>query len=339
MRLITSWLLIGTLLAQTKIRVGSTIPADSPWEEALDTYIKEVQRRLGPDKITFRKYLGGQLGGELEMARSLRLGTLDMAVLSLAGLAEGLGMPELQVLEMPFLFESNEEVDYVLNKLFAELDRRFQEKGVVLILFGVNGWRNFGSREKAILSPADLKGLKMRAQEAAVYTEMYKALGATPIPLPAPEVLMALKNKMIDGFDQTIVFSQATGWLDQVKHYTLTEHIYQAGAIVLSKKVYDRLSSEMQAALRIADKRAEIEKTGLKLVRDEEQSLLASIEKAGNVRIYRLSPQQREAFRKVAQVAYPRVEAAVGPEGKKLLSQIQAALAEYRRQKQSVPPR
>ena len=326
---------VAILMAQTRIRVGSTVPVDSPWEEVLDIYIKEVQQRLGPDKITFRKYLGGQLGGELEMARSLRLGTLDMGVLSLAALAEGLGMPELQVLEMPFLFESNEEVDYVLNKLFGELDRRFQEKGVVLILFGVNGWRNFGCRDRAILSPADLKGLKMRAQEAAVYTEMYKALGATPMPLPAPEVLMALKNKMIDGFDQTIVFAQATGWLDQVKHYTLTQHIYQAGAIVMSKKVFDKLPAEYQAALRIADKRQEIEAMGLKRVRDEEQSLLAAIEKGSNIRIYRLSPSQREAFRKAAQAAYPKIEAAVGPEGKKLLSQIQAALSEYRRQKKS----
>ncbi len=330
---------VAILMAQVKIRVGSTVPVDSPWEEALDTYVKEVQRRLGPDKITFRKYLGGQLGGELEMARSLRLGTLDMAMLSLAGLAEGLGMPELQVLEMPFLFESNDEVDYVLNKLFGELDRRFQEKGVVLILLGVNGWRNFGCRERAILSPADLKGLKMRAQEAAVYTEMYKALGATPIPLPAPEVLMSLKNKMIDGFDQTIVFAQATGWLDQVKHYTLTQHIYQAGAIVMSKKVFDKLPGEYQAALRIADKRQEIEAIGLKRVREEEQSLLAAIEKGGNVRIYRLSPSQREAFRKAVQVAYPKIEAAVGPEGKKLLSQIQAVLSEYRRQKKSTSPK
>jgi TRAP-type C4-dicarboxylate transport system substrate-binding protein len=335
------WLIGGLLLtlvgAQVKIRVGSTVPTDSPWEEALDTYIKEVHRRVGPDKLTFRKYLGGQLGGEIEMARSLRLGTLDMAVLSLAGLAEGLGMPELQVLEMPFLFESNEEVDYVLSKMFPELDRRLQEKGVVLILLGVNGWRNFGSRERPILSPSDLKGLKMRAQEAAVYTEMYKALGATPIPLPTPEVLLALKNKMVDGFDQTVVFAMATGWMQQIKHYTLTQHIYQAGAIVMSKKVFDKLSPDLQAALRISDKRAEIEQIGLKLVRDEEQSILASIEKEGQVKIYRLSPQQREAFRKAVQSAYPKIEAAVGPEGKKLLSQVQAALAEYRRQKKATP--
>jgi len=339
MRWAIGGLLLAFLGAQVKLRVGSTVPTDSPWEEALDTYIKEVHRRVGPDKVVFKKYLGGQLGGELEMARSLRMGTLDIGVLSLASLAEGLGMPELQVLEMPFLFESNEEVDYVLDKLFPEIDRRLQEKGVVLILFGVNGWRNFGTRERPILSPADLKGLKMRAQEAAVYTEMYKVFGATPIPLPAPEVLLALKNKMVDGFDQTVVFSMATGWMQQIKHYTLTQHIYQAGAIVLSKKVYDKLPPDLQAALRIADKRSEIERIGLKLVRDEEQSILASIEKEGNVKIYRFTSQQREVFRKAAQAAYPKIEAAVGPEGKKLLAQVQAVLAEYRRQKKATPAR
>jgi hypothetical protein len=63
MRWAIGGLLLAFLGAQVKLRVGSTVPTDSPWEEALDTYIKEVHRRVGPDKVVFKKYLGGQLGG------------------------------------------------------------------------------------------------------------------------------------------------------------------------------------------------------------------------------------------------------------------------------------
>ncbi|GIV22476.1 MAG: TRAP transporter substrate-binding protein [Bacteroidia bacterium] len=320
-------------LAQTKLRVGSTIPYDSPWEEAFDTYVKAVQEKAGPGKVTFRKFLSGQLGGEVEIVRSLRMGTLDIGILSVGGIAEGLSMPELLVLEMPFLFESDEEVDYVMDALFEEFRRRLEAKGLVLVLWGVNGWRNFGCAARPILSPADLKGLKMRAQETPIYIEMYKALGATPVPIATPEVLMALKNRMVDGFDQTVVFAVSTGWMGQIKHYTLSRHIFQPGAIVISKKTFDRLPPDIQKALLVADKRAVIQAAGRKLVRDEEQSILASIEKEGNVQFYRLTPQQRETFRKALQAAMPRLEAALGPEGKVLMAQVRNKVMEFRKKK------
>ncbi|MCS7188647.1 MAG: TRAP transporter substrate-binding protein DctP [Bacteroidia bacterium] len=332
-RLISYFLVLSLCGAQTKLRIGSTVPYESPWEEALDIYIKEVSQAAGAGKLNFRKFLSGQLGGEVEMVRSLRMGTLDVGVFSIGGLAEGLSMPELLVLEMPFLFESDEEVDYVMDALFDEFSRRLAEKDVVLVLWGVNGWRNFGCATKPILSPADLKGLKMRAQETPIYIEMYKALGATPVPLPTPDVLMALKNRMVEGFDQTVVFAVSTGWMGQVKHYTLTRHIFQPGAIVISKKVFDKLPADLQKALLLKEKRAEIQATGRKLVRNEEQSILASIEKEGNVKFYHLTPQQKEAFRKAMQAAMPRIEADLGSEGKALLSQVRAKIAEYRKMK------
>ncbi|MDW8236118.1 MAG: TRAP transporter substrate-binding protein [Bacteroidia bacterium] len=320
------------LLAQTKLRIGSTIPYDSPWEEALNTYIKAAEEGA-PGKFSFRKFLSGQLGGEIEMVRSLRMGTLDMGVFSIGGLAEGLSMPELLALEMPFLFESDEEVDYVMDALFDEFKRRLAAKDVVLIFWGVNGWRNFGCATRPILTPADLKGLKMRAQETPLYIEMYKALGATPVPIPTPDVLMALKNRMVEGFDQTLVFSVSTGWLGQIQHYTLSRHVYQPGALVMSKKAFDKLSPDLQKALLVETKRADLQNTGRKLVRDEEQSILAGIEKQGNVRFYRLTSQQREAFRKAVEAATPKLEAALGPEGKALLQQVRARLTEFRKKK------
>ncbi|GIV26004.1 MAG: ABC transporter substrate-binding protein [Bacteroidia bacterium] len=331
MRWLRVGLLAGLLLAQVKLRVGSTIPYDSPWEEALDTYLKAVEEAAGKGQVTFRKYLSGQLGGEVEMVRSLRMGTLDIGVLSVGGLAEGLSMPELLVLEMPFLFESDEEVDYVMDALFPEFSRRLEEKGIVLVLWGVNGWRNFGCASRPILTPADLKGLKMRAQETPLYIELYKLLGATPVPMPTPDVLMALKNRMVDGFDQTVVFAVSAGWMGQIKHYTLSRHVFQPGAIVISKKVFDKLPPQLQKALRVEEKRASIQAAGRKLVRDEEQSILAGVEKEGGVKIYRLTPQQREAFRKAVEGARARFEAHLGPAGKALLAQVQAKIAEYRR--------
>ncbi|MCS7297501.1 MAG: TRAP transporter substrate-binding protein [Bacteroidia bacterium] len=324
---------IALVWGQVRLRVGSMVPYDSPWEEALNLYIKAVEKVAGPGKITFRKFLSGQLGGEVEMVRSVRMGTLEAGMFSIGALAEGLSMPELMVLEMPFLFESDEEVDYVMDALFEDFKRRLAEKDLVLVFWGVNGWRHFGCASRPILSPNDLKGLKMRAQETPIYIEMYKALGATPVPLAGPEVLMALKNRMVEGFDQTVVFSVSTGWIQQVKHFTLSAHIYQPGGLVLSKKFFDKQPPEVQRALLVEAERAALQAAGRKLVREDEQSILASVEKEGNIRFYRLSPQQREAFQKAIQGAMPRIEAQLGPAGKELLTQVRTKLAEYRKKK------
>ncbi len=329
-----AWIWLGAFLllwGQTRLRVGSMVPADSPWEDALNEYIKAVERTLGPGKVTFRKFLGGQLGGEVEMVRSVRMGTLDMGMFSIGAMAEGLGMPELLVLELPFLFESDEEVDYVMDQLFEDFKKRLMEKDVVLIFWGVNGWRHFGCSTKPLLTPADFKGLKMRAQEAPTYIEMYKALGATPVPLPMTELLMALKNRMVDGFDQTVIFSVSTGLMGQIKHFTLSRHVYQPGALVMSKKTFDKLPADIQRALLVEKERASLQAKGRKLVRDEEQSILASVEKDSGVRFYRLSPQQREAFRKAMEAAMPRFEAHLGPQGKPLLALVRAKITEYRK--------
>lgn len=333
MRVVRWFFAFALLWGQVKLRVGSMVPTDSPWEEALDDYIKAVERATGPGKVSFRKFLSGQLGGEVEMVRSVRMGTLDVGMFSTGAMAEGLSMPELLVLELPFLFESDEEVDYVMDALFEEFKKRLLEKDIVLIFWGVNGWRHFGCATKPILSPADLKGLKMRAQEAPTYIEMYKVLGATPVPLPMTELLMALKNRMVDGFDQTVIFSVSSGLMGQIKHFTLSRHVYQPGALVISKKAFDRLPPEIQRALLVEKERAGLQAKGRKLVRDDEQSILAGAEKDANVKFYRLSPQQRDAFRKVIEAAMPRFEAHLGPQGKSLLAQVRGKIAEYRRSK------
>ena len=95
-----------SLFAQTKVRFGSVIPKDSPWEMGINDYIKEVESKSG-SALKFRTYLGGQMGGEVEMIKGLAMGTLDAGAFSSAAVAEALDIPEFQVFELPFLFNNN----------------------------------------------------------------------------------------------------------------------------------------------------------------------------------------------------------------------------------------
>ncbi|MCS6980236.1 MAG: TRAP transporter substrate-binding protein [Flavobacteriales bacterium] len=308
-----------------KVRFGSVIPKDSPWEEGVMAYVKQAESKSG-GRLKFKTYLGGQLGGEVEMIKSIAMGSLDAGAFSLAAMAEALSLPQLQLFELPFLFSSDEEADYVMDKMFDRMSEILAQKGIVLILWGTNGWRSFGTKSKPALSPADLKGLKMRAQESDVYIQFYKALGATPVPIATPEVLVALKTGMVDGYDQTPVFSLSSSWINTVKHFTLTKHIYQPGAVVVSKRFLDKQPADLQQALLARAERQNLQKTSRELVRKEDAEVLGSFPGIG-IKVYNLSEAQREAFKKASQPVYTILE---GKIGKNLIQEVNTHLRAFK---------
>ena len=90
-------------------------------------------------------------------------------------------MPELSVLELPFLFESFDEADYTLdNHLFQPVSDAVSRQGFVMYQWAENGWQSFGSTFGPVKSPADLKGKKWRVQDSKVHWKIYEAFGASP---------------------------------------------------------------------------------------------------------------------------------------------------------------
>jgi len=311
-----------------RVRLGSVIPKDSPWEEGLDQYLNTVTKRSG-NQITFKKYLGGQLGGEVEMVKSIAMGTLHAGAFSTAAISEALNLPELQLFELPFLFNTDEEADYIMDKvMFNTMYDLLLKKGIVLVMWGTNGWRNFGTRTKAIVTPADMRGMKMRSQEADVYVKFYKALGATPVPIATPEVLVSLKTGMVDGFDQTTIFIIATGWVTNAKYYTISRHIYQPGAIVFSKRYFDRFSPELQKAVLSRDVIFDLSAKSRRLVRADDAILTKSIGEDFGLEVITLTEQQRNEFRKACQPVYTQMAQKIPPA---MIQKVKTALAEYRK--------
>ncbi|RME54444.1 MAG: TRAP transporter substrate-binding protein, partial [Deltaproteobacteria bacterium] len=227
-------LLGGAGKSRYTIKFGTVAPPDTPWAIQLND-IKERVERESKGKIRFKLYLGGQLGGEIEMVQQVRRGRIQGGGFSTGAIADI--VPELSILELPYLFRDEAEADRILDEIaFEPLSEKLAEKGFYLAYWGENGWRSFGTKTRPIRKPEDLAGMKMRVQENPVHIEMYKALGATGIPLPVVEVIGALQTGLVDGFDNTPLFSVASEWIYKVKYYTLTRHIYQPAAIIFNKR-------------------------------------------------------------------------------------------------------
>jgi tripartite ATP-independent transporter DctP family solute receptor len=278
--------------AKQVLKFGTVAPDNTPWADELKGIQKRVDSESGGN-IQIKTYLGGQLGGELEILQGLRRGRIQGAGLTSAALASA--VPEMELLEIPFLFESNEEADFILdNYLFEPFKKLFEKRGLVLVTWAENGWRDVATKSKVVRTPADLKGLKIRSQESKVHLGYWKKLGANPVPIPVPEVLSSLQTGLVEGFDNTPLFTLAAELHTAIKHYSVSRHIYQPAAIVYSKQLWDGLNEgDRKILMGSGNAQAAMAR---KAVRALGTDLLGVLREAG-IQVVELSQKERMVFR------------------------------------------
>ncbi|MBI2376539.1 MAG: TRAP transporter substrate-binding protein [Deltaproteobacteria bacterium] len=299
------------------VKVASVAPADTPWSELLDR-IKERVNAGARDKLKMRPFFGGKLGGEKETIRETREGRIQMWGGSTAALATI--VPELYALEAPFLFESSEEADFVLDNYLREPARKLlEEKGFVLYQWAENGWHGIATKTKCVKTPADLMGLKIRSQEAQIHLDTFKALGANPVEISVPEVLPALNQGVVDGFSNTPLFTFAVSWYQGIKFYTVTNHVYQPAALVYSKKWFDKQPKEVQTLLMSSP--ADDEKFGRKGVRELQGPLLDNFRNS-QIEVCELTSDQRDSFKKATSKIFETYRKKSGDSGKPIFQAI-----------------
>lgn len=313
--------------AEVIITLGSVAPQDSPWHALLTKYEKAVEAKSN-GRVDVRLKLGGVLGDENEMVTKCRRGQVQAVGVSTGALASL--VPELNIVELPYLFRTPEEADHVLDTVLADpMDKLFRERGFVLGFWSENGFRNFGTRDGAIRKPEDLRGKKMRAQESPVHMAMYRAFGAAATPLPTTEVPQALATGNVDGFDQSALFTIAASWYKSIKHYSLSQHIYQPAVITYNAEWFDKLPADLQKII-VEEGRA-MQPKGRKLVRQILAELLGML-KQNQVEVHELTAQERLAFEKLAKPTWAEFKKTHGAKAGKLLDEVEKALKGLRGQ-------
>jgi TRAP-type C4-dicarboxylate transport system substrate-binding protein len=275
------------------LNFATVAPDGTPWADQL----RDTQKRIKKDSngaVNVRVFLGGSMGSEVEIVEDIAKGQrLQGGGMSTAALGEGANIPLLMLPELPYLFRNVAEADAVMDEvLFAPVSAALAAKGFVLGCWAENGWRNFATMGPAS-SPEQLAKFKMRSQESPVHLGMYEKLGVQAVAKPTSEVLPALNTRIVDGFDNTPLFSIAAGWIEPVSHYTLSKHIYQPAAIIYSKKFMDSLSADLQRIV-IGDALAE-SRRGRVGVRALEAELIDSIRSMGKT-VTALTPAERKVF-------------------------------------------
>jgi TRAP-type C4-dicarboxylate transport system substrate-binding protein len=289
-----------------ELNIGTLAPKGTPWMAMLEQFEKEIEAESkGRINVILRP--PGMMG-EVEMVREVRTGErLQAAGISTGALAEGGNIPQLALVELPFLFKTDKEADHVLDTLFDTYSGILAKRGFVLGIWSENGWRSFATKGSAILTPQDLPKFKMRSQESPVHMQMYAAYGVVAVQKPMTEVLTSLQSNVIDGLDNTALFIQSAGLADALDHFTVTRHIYQPAAIVFSKRWFDTLPPDLQTLVK--SKKA-LGPGGRTAIRAEEQAMMENFELFG-VEVHTLTDAQREQFAVVARKMHDPYAASV----------------------------
>jgi len=210
----------------------------------------EVAKRTS-DKYRVQVFVGGSLGSGVNVVSSLQTGIIDCAILTAGFLASF--VPSIQIVDLPFLFKDRATAERILDgdvgkKIFAEAETR----SIIGLTWGWYGWRQVETREKAIAGPDDLKGLKMRIQPSPVFAAMFKAVGAQPVVMDGSEVYLALSQKVVDGVEFPLPTVVTFKMYEVNKYIALTNHVYNAGVLVVSKARWSQMTPADREAMQAA---------------------------------------------------------------------------------------
>jgi TRAP-type C4-dicarboxylate transport system substrate-binding protein len=307
---------VGLLMAQTvswaapdkQMRLGTLAPKNSLYHRQL-MEVGEVWRAAQGGNAKFVVYPDGSQGGEAELARRMRIGQLQGALLSVVGLREI--EPSIAALQsMPLLFKTWDEVDYVREKMRPAMEKKFLDKGFVVLAWGDAGWVRFFSKEPAF-KPDDFLKMKFFAWGGeADQQEIMKSMGYTPVPLETSDILPSVQTGMINVVPATPYFALAS----QV--YTMAPNMLEinwapiVGALVVTKKAWDDMSPETQLAVRAAG-----EKAGVQLrakARLEVDEAVDAMKKRGLI-VNKPNAEQMRAWNELADKLYPRIRGTLVP--------------------------
>lgn len=258
------------------LKLGHAMSDDHSWNVAAQKFSDLVEER-SEGTIKVELYPNSSLGGDRDLFEGMQMGNVDMALI--AGVIGNFYEP-IQLLELPYIFNSQEHLEKVIygdvgSEVLAEI---LEQTGVR----GLEWWERTPrelTANKAVNTPQDLKGMKIRVPEITASIDGWKAMGANPTPMAQSEVYTALQQKTIDGQENPLANAAAVNIQEVNKYCMLTDHVYGYVLHLVSDKTWNKLTPEQQQIITDCAKEArEYQNT---LIYDEEAKIRKEWEEEG----------------------------------------------------------
>jgi len=309
--------------ARITIKLGTLAPEGSVWHDAL-LEVRQKWIEITDGEVELRIYAGGVLGGEDEMVRKLQRRSLDAVGIS------GGGLPHLddsvEVLNIPLLFESYEELDYVRSRIAPELERGLEKRGFKVLSWSDGGWAYFFTKSP-VRTPDDLRALRLWISSGAPEAEqLFKDFGLRVVPLPVTDMLTGLQTGLVEAIDVPPLFALLDRSYRHAGYMTDLRWAPVNGAVVISSQAWDKVPVRYHDAL-VSAVRAVARVVQTK-IREAGKQSIAEMQARG-LEVVSLDPDTLALWRREAQAAYPALRANSGfPE---LFDEVLRLAAEYKK--------
>jgi TRAP-type C4-dicarboxylate transport system substrate-binding protein len=276
-------------LAQQNWKIASAAQPGS----VLIGYVDETVEKISSGSNGAIKAERLFIGSEQEIMQQLARGRLEMGSVSYTGAS--VMIPEAALLNMPYLWRSDAERDYVTdNHALPVLKKLYEAKGIVIVGLGEVGWNDVVCK-KACLTPADVKGMKVRVSPATSSKMFWTSLGANGVQMPLSELFPALQSGLVDGADLPFLYYITTPAAQSAPHYVMTRHLHHGSAFMINKRLWDSLSPEQRDL--VVKSRPSAERMR-KEVADTERPKMAEFKAKGGF-VHELTPAQRAEWAKL----------------------------------------
>lgn len=277
----------------TVIKLAHVLDTQHPVHKAM-VYMAESVAAKSQGKMRVDIYPGGQLGGERDLIELLQIGSLAMTKVSTAPLEAF--VPEMKIFGIPYVFRDDAHRWKVLQ---SDIGRRLLLAGEPYYLRGMcyydAGSRSFYTKDRAVLTPENLQGLKIRVMKSLTSVQMVQSLGGSATPIPWGELYTALQQGVVDGAENNPPSFYSSRHYEVCKYYSLDEHTAVPDILLMSTVVWNRLTRQEQRWLQAAiDASVEYQKRLWKEASDE---ALQAVQKAGVEVIYPDKTPFRDAVR------------------------------------------
>ena len=229
------------------IKFSHVVANDTPKGLAAE-YFKKKAEEYTKGKVKVEVYANSTLYKDKEEIEALQLGAVQMLAPSLAKFGP-LGVKDFELFDLPYIFDNYDQLHKITQgPVGKSILAKLEPKGIRGLAYWDNGFKSF-SANTPIKLPSDLKGKKMRIQSSKVLEAEIRALGALPQVLAFSEVYQALQTGVVDGTENPISNLYTQKIFEVQKHLAMTEHGYLGYAVIVNKKFWDGLPSDVREQL------------------------------------------------------------------------------------------
>ena len=242
--LIASMLATGAA-AQTEVKFADALPKTFSYYPAMVAF-KEAVDKTG--KLTVKLFPEGVLGDQKALMEATKVGAVDISVVA-SQVSQQL-VPEHGVFGLPFVWIKHEDfLNFLRGPIAAELGKKMEAHGLKVLLFADGGALAVLNSKRAVKTPEDMKGLKLRVMQDPMQVDMIKAMGGIPVPMGTPEVYSAIQQGQIDGNATSVQLLYGLKNQEVAKQLSVTNHGRAAAVVLMNLRKWNSLSADQKKAL------------------------------------------------------------------------------------------